>query len=253
MVVWNPSIRKSVDIVIPDDDPPKPTTLFAFAVCPVSSDPTVVKVSYGKINNVPSQSIRLDLSIHLSTGRVYYSSTHVAIDMFIYWVAYDNSLPVDDHRFPTIHMLLSFDMISNQFEEVVFPDSLANLLPVTVSKLRESLVVLEFNREIDENAYGLWMMKHGNDGIRSFTKLYIINTHESIIVYVLGKRNSGQLIIETQNDVNDLSSQLDVYEPSSQNISNFGICGRDESFFMAPYMETLLLLDHSDCCIYSSN
>lgn len=203
-------------------------------------------------NNVPRQSIRLHSSTFTIGCSVFCSSIHVAIDRFIYWVAYDDSLPVNDHGFPTVHMLLSLDMISNQFKEVVFLDSLANRLPVTLSKLRESLVVLEFDREIDENGYGLWMMEHGDDGIRSFTKLYIINTHESIIVNVLGNRKSDEFIIETRNDDQELAT-IDVYEPSSQLITNLGIYGREDSFFMHPYMETLLLLDHPDCCIYSSN
>ena len=50
-VLWSPSIRKSVGIISPSyvdtcDD-------FGFTVCPVTNDPTIVKISYGPVTNGP--------------------------------------------------------------------------------------------------------------------------------------------------------------------------------------------------------
>ncbi|GKD92919.1 hypothetical protein Tco_1372756, partial [Tanacetum coccineum] len=50
VVIWNPSIGKSFGIVVPGYDP---RIVYAFGVCPVTSDPTVVMVLCA--NNMPWQ------------------------------------------------------------------------------------------------------------------------------------------------------------------------------------------------------
>ncbi|GKG59479.1 hypothetical protein Tco_0605130, partial [Tanacetum coccineum] len=61
------------------------------------------------------------------------------------------------------------------------------------------------------------------------------------------------LLMETEKDFeigSENGSALEVYESCSKGIKNLGIYGKEGSFFMSSYKETLLLLDHSDSCVY---
>ncbi|GKC35451.1 hypothetical protein Tco_1047835 [Tanacetum coccineum] len=73
------------------------------------------------------------------------------------------------------NMLMSFDMTCNEFIELYLPDSLSNYseIRISISKLRESLVVLEWNTMRVKRVFGVWMME--NDNPKLFTKLYTID------------------------------------------------------------------------------
>ncbi|GKC35767.1 retrovirus-related pol polyprotein from transposon TNT 1-94, partial [Tanacetum coccineum] len=95
LVIWNPSIGKSFGIAADDFSPED----CGFGVCPITKDPTVVKIkrridmswhvevftlSSGVWNviprgNLPRQSIQLN------------PTAHVLIDRFIYWGAYEET------------------------------------------------------------------------------------------------------------------------------------------------------------------
>nr|GEW97723.1 hypothetical protein [Tanacetum cinerariifolium] len=122
----------------------------------------------------------------------------------------------------------------------------------SISKRRDSLVVYGYiieEEELEKPVCGVWMMVH--DGlVTSLRKLFTIDTPNSSVNRILGFRKSGELIMETQNRYG-ISAILKVYEPRSQQISDLGICGENGSFSVGSYKETLLLLDHPDCYIYS--
>ncbi|GJY12604.1 probable galacturonosyltransferase 7 isoform X2 [Tanacetum coccineum] len=159
IVIWNPSIRKSFGIALPHYYQMNRQTLtyplfkqlmFGFGVCPVTKDPTVVKIvspcnkpryvevftlSSGVWNviprgNLPRQSIQLN------------PTAHVLIDRFIYWGAYEKTF-IDNGESTTNGMVVSFDLITKEFKVVDLPDSLTKELcsHCSVSKLNESLVV----------------------------------------------------------------------------------------------------------------
>ncbi|GJU92524.1 probable galacturonosyltransferase 7 isoform X2 [Tanacetum coccineum] len=254
VVIWNPSTGKSFGIVDPRCPPLNEIKMvYGFGVCPVTSDPTVVKVlcaanmpwqvevftlSSGVWNVIPSGNLPRQ-SIKLNT------STHVVIDRFIYWGACEMT-SVDDGRSIINHMVVSFDLITKDFKVVDLPNSLTNELNgtrVLVSKLRESLVVYGSICEGAETC-SLWVMQHDS----SFRKLFTIG---SPICKILGFRNNGEPIFRSAKELGPFTT-LDVYDPSSQQIKNLdlGISGLQNSFFMGSYKESLLLLDHSDLHIY---
>ncbi|GJZ59864.1 probable galacturonosyltransferase 7 isoform X2 [Tanacetum coccineum] len=246
VVIWNPSIGKSFGIaIVPNSD-------FGFGVCPVTRDPTVVRIvsafnkpwnvevftlSSGVLNvipsgNLPRQSVRLN------------PETQAVIDRFIYWGAYENTL-TDDGEFTTNLMVVSFDLITKEFKVVDLPDTLTKELwsYCSVSKLRGSLVVSGYIN--GEDGCGVWMMEHES----SFRKLFTI---DAPFCHMLGFRENGEpicLIEETDGE----STTLNVFDPCSQQIKNLGISGEDDSFFMGSYNESLLLLDHSELHIYSDD
>nr|GEW08384.1 hypothetical protein [Tanacetum cinerariifolium] len=101
VVIWNPSIGKSFGIALPSFYSPSQAytrhrLFFGFGVCPVTRDPTIVKIIYALKPK---------------------SSTNVVIDRFIYWVAHENTF-TDDGESTTNHMVVSFDLITKEFKVV---------------------------------------------------------------------------------------------------------------------------------------
>ncbi|GJV14629.1 probable galacturonosyltransferase 7 isoform X2 [Tanacetum coccineum] len=217
VVLWNPSIQKSVGISVLSREP---YIDIGFGVCPVTRDPTVVKVVCA--SNKPFWHVEV---FTLSSG---------------VW----NVIP----NITSNRMVVSFDLITKEFKVVDLPHNLTNeLLSLSVSKLRGSLVVYGDIIADEALCCGVWMME--ND--LSFRKLFTIGEHASKI---LGFSKSGETIFVIRNGgVRLTTTTLNVYDPYSQQIKNLGISRKDGSFFMGSYKESLLLLDHSDLHIYSDD
>nr|GEY33477.1 cinnamoyl-CoA reductase 2-like [Tanacetum cinerariifolium] len=177
---------------------------------------------------------------NMPRGSIKLISSQVVIDRFIYWVASKTIVMDDDFR--KKKLIMSFDLISKEFRVVDIPDRLESGNPLfSISKLMESLVLFVCGEEVCD------VQKMEHDGC--FTKLFVINTPDNLIRNILGFRKNGELVMETEKDFeigSENGSALEVYESCSKRIKNLGIYGKEGSFFMSSYKETLLLLDHSD-------
>ncbi|GJV30432.1 F-box domain containing protein, partial [Tanacetum coccineum] len=169
------------------------------------------------------------------------SCGQVCIDGSIYWHAFDNI--IEEHGVRA-NMIISYDLTSGMFGEVSLPDCLVYAHTLSLCKRDECLALLEYYNEDEIAVCGIWMMKDGVTG--SFAKTFTVK--------VPGKtdrvsefRKNGEAIRETEDDTK--VSRLEVYEPCSQHISDFGISGNC-SFAVTSYVETLLLLDRSDSVIH---
>ncbi|GJV59737.1 retrovirus-related pol polyprotein from transposon TNT 1-94, partial [Tanacetum coccineum] len=249
LVIWNPSIGKSFGIVDPSYH--SHTFKYGFGVCPVTKDHTVVKIiqtdnkpwhvevftlssrvwNVLPSSNLPHESIRLDDP-----------KNQVVIDRYIYWGAREMIIN-DNGEYTTNRMVVSFDLITKEFKVVHLPDSLTKQLygRVSVSKLRESLVVYGSIYVDKAECCGVWVMERDS----YFRKLLTIG---ATIYYILGFRKSGEPIFEVVKQLG--VSTIDVYAPCSQHIKSLWIDGVDGIFFMGSYKESLLLLNHSDSHIY---
>nr|XP_043629753.1 uncharacterized protein LOC122601040 [Erigeron canadensis] len=187
--------------------------------------------------NMPRESIRL-------------KGSQVVIHRFIYWAAFDQ-LESEDGRSQSL--IVSFDLIAKEFKEINLTGNLTNPLCSihSISKLRESLVLLEYHREFEERLpiCCLWMMEEqGVD--RSFTKLYNINVPHATLKTLLGFTKFGDLLLVTQEQEEGDYAHLKIYYPDTEEIYDLED-GNDYSFFMWSYTETLLLLDHANGFKYS--
>nr|GEX68354.1 hypothetical protein [Tanacetum cinerariifolium] len=179
-------------------------------------------------SNLPRESVRL------------ISSTQVAIDRFIFWVAYDRIVSNNDVVFK--NLILSFDLITHEFKEVNLPDSIANR-DSSISMFNESLVVSASINEVNGIVYGVWIMGMEGGVMTSFTKLFNINTPDDLLISkVLGYKKSGEPIMETVKEDQQFAA-LEVYEPCSERINSLGIYAEFDSLFIFPYKETLLLAE----------
>ncbi|GJR60485.1 reverse transcriptase domain-containing protein [Tanacetum coccineum] len=271
LVIWNPSITKSVGIVVPCvlTNTSEKTTNFCFGVCPSTYDPTIVIMSHTywflerkvthkwqvRIFTLSSKTWKMIPSSNLPLESILRVTTQVSIGRFIY--LFSHVRIVGNDAVPEIqNLILSFDLITHEFKEINLPHSLANRfsLNFSISKLSESLVVSTYIYEAEKLVYGVWMMGEEGGVMPSFTKLFNIKTPNEISVSkVLGFTMSGEPIMETKKDYGEFIAKAEVYLPCSEHINDLGINGEDGSFFICPYTETLLLVDHSDCCIISND
>lgn len=268
-VIWNPAVRKSVVISVPNVLEYTGGTVVGFGVCPNTSDPKLVKCSYinkfSEIDGTYSLIGQVEVftlssgawrdplfsSTNLPRLSVQFTWSQVVIeDGFIYWFVYEL---VDEIR--TYNMIYSFDLISEEFREIYLPDSLAHRPPsdLSISKLRESLVVLEYGINNERQVCDVWEMVHGDGVQKSFRKLYTINPPDESIKNVLGFRKNGAPIVQVEEDDDDYEDDwimvaIAIYEPESKHIRKIGIYGIEDSVFLTSYIETLLLLTMPDDC-----
>ncbi|GJY56323.1 retrovirus-related pol polyprotein from transposon TNT 1-94 [Tanacetum coccineum] len=231
--------------------------LFGFAVCPVTNEPTIVKLVYPWKAEIFTLSSKRWTVIQCSKPREsasLHEGMQVVIDSCIYRVAYEK-IRRQNGSFTYQYMIVSFDLDAKEFKAIDLPDTITN--PFTspirfiISKLKGSLVVIVPHREIK-------VLKMEPNC--SFTQLFTINT--SCITDIVGFRKNGELVVETQETpgrwvffggtgyIGNMYSALEVYDPCSKQITHLGMFGRNGSFFISSYKETLLLLDHSDSCEY---
>ncbi|KAI3725462.1 hypothetical protein L1987_65250 [Smallanthus sonchifolius] len=258
-VIWNLSIRKAVPVVVPNVAFGDYETVIGFGVCGATSDPKIVKVTYikrrSRLEGIPWQVEvftltkgvwRSSYGSNLSCKSIQFDSLQVALNGFLYWIA-DDMISMDR----SYNLIISFDITSEEFRKVNLPDSLANhqsRYNLSVSKLRESLVVLERGAEGNNIVFSVWRMEDGVS--KSFTKLFTFNV-SAVDASVRGFRNSGEPLIEI-SEADDLGSyKLVVYEPDLERIDTLGIDRIKRSYYVYPYMETLLLLHQPDLTVYN--
>ncbi|CAH1435512.1 unnamed protein product [Lactuca virosa] len=251
VVLWNPSIIKSVGVAVPGVLCWRLETILGFGVCPIRSDPMIVKITQVNLNwemrsraSVPwvvevfslSKGSWRILSSNLPNKSIKITWSQVVIERFIYWFAFDK-LVAADGGFSTKSMIMSFENLVNQ-----------SYMNLSISKVCESLAVLEYATNMKNQVCNIWVKNHGVQNL--FKKLFTINAPYAPI-RALGFTKSGKPIMEVKDYYKEAAA-LVVYEPSLGYINNIGISGNYGSFFVGSYMETLLLLDQSDCSVYSN-
>ncbi|GKB51497.1 ribonuclease H-like domain-containing protein [Tanacetum coccineum] len=250
VVIWNPTVRKSVGIFIPKASNMR--TIVGFGVCPDTSDPTLVKINLDKISNM------WVVEVFMLSKRVWktvytgapikscdLSWCQVFVDGVIYFLAYDDVFLDPGSRF---NLVISFDLKCEKFGEVCLPEILVHTPDLNVTKVNESLGLLEYHDEVGMKVCGVWSRKDGANN--QFTKIYTIKFEGKWSDdWVLGFRNNGEVVMELDAD-NYKESRIAVYEPLSGHINDVGINGKLRTFYAWSYMETLLLLDESHSIIH---
>nr|GFA41789.1 hypothetical protein [Tanacetum cinerariifolium] len=178
-------------------------------------------------------------SINLPRENMTLETPQVVIDEFIYHLAFDYS-----KKGYVSNMIISFDLTSEEFREI-HPESI-KLGKLSISKLRETLVVLEYNMGVASGMplCAVWMMD--ND---SFTQLYTIKAPAPSFNAILGFRKTRAIIFK-RRVYNDNKSLLATYELDSKQITEIGVFDSECSFSVHSYKETQLLIDQPDGTIY---
>ncbi|XP_076928468.1 putative F-box protein At1g32420 [Bidens hawaiensis] len=236
IVVWNPSIRKSVGIMFPYH-----SEVIGFGVCPKTSDPKIVKITRDNWQADFTLSSRAWRSVfrNLPYKSLVFSYSQVVIDgVIIHWHTFD--LATSNYR------IISFDFTSEEFGELDLPDTLADYRSVFsrhIFWLNESLAVLNY-REDDagKRVCDVWKMLKNGVPQSSFTKLFTV-MHKLEDGRIIGFQKNGQLMVEHLYRSSILRKELGVYDPFSGHTSGLGIYGY--AFMMTFYTESLLLLNYT--------
>ncbi|KAK1425177.1 hypothetical protein QVD17_20523 [Tagetes erecta] len=229
VVIWNISIRRAIPIVVPKMEDRMYGTSVGFGVCRATKDPKIVKITYvrntdmEKVSCIPSQ-VEV-FTVSAGAWRRPYKNLpgksikflwlweQEAVDGFLYWRAIDmKTRTCMDDGYKSYNLIISFDLTTEEFREVNLPRSLehVSIYDYSMSKLKESLVVLHRGVEANTSMIDVWMMEDGVSKL--FTKLYTINVNipNAIInlnairnlpgARVQGFRKSGEPIIEVLED-----------------------------------------------------
>ncbi|XP_076940105.1 F-box only protein 8-like [Bidens hawaiensis] len=253
VVLWNPSIRKAVAVVVPNIGNWRYETALplGFWFCRETNDLKIVKINYANLFGMGSNPLEVEVftfstgTWRRSYGNLPRKSIHfvlhkeVVLDGVYNWLA-NERITADELRY----MIISFDMTSEEFTELILPHSLK---PEFMSKLGESLVVVGRDKHAISSDYDVWVM---GDGVpKSFTKLFTFTPKEDHMTLMFWK--CGEFIIDIPKQGDD-QVQLVVYEFYPRGFVNLGIDGLENSLYVCHYMETLLL-DQPGLRIYSDN
>nr|GEY82614.1 hypothetical protein [Tanacetum cinerariifolium] len=255
VVIWNPTVRKSVgiDILVPEERYTKEACIVVgFGVCPDTSDLKLVKIIDDKIFSmwvveVFTLSTRVWKTVYTGPPfkSCYLTWFQVFLDGVIYFLVYDDVFLVHGSR---LNSVISFHLKSEKFGEVCLPERLVHTPDLTVKKVNESLGLLEYYDEGDMKVCGVWSRKDGANN--QFTKIYTIKVEGKwLFNWVLGFRSNGEVVMELDAD-NYKESRIAIYEPLSGHINDVGINGDLCTLYAWSYMETLLLLDEADSIIH---
>nr|GEZ34166.1 hypothetical protein [Tanacetum cinerariifolium] len=107
-------------------------------------------------------------------------------------------------------------VVSDKFGEVSLPERLVHAPDLNVTKVNESLGLLEYHEEGGMTVCGVWSRKDGANNM--FTKIYTIKVEGITFDSVLGFRNTGEVVMELQDADNYDDSSIGVYEPLSGHI-----------------------------------
>ncbi|GJZ57638.1 hypothetical protein Tco_0613132 [Tanacetum coccineum] len=214
-------------------------SIVQFRVCPITSDPKLVRMNTIGHPTVLNWEIMKDksftkiLSIKAPNSWVLYRVLELRHngEAIIETIDHTNSSSLEVYepssgRTSGLGINGTFDSLSlnsHKFGQVSLPGWLLRMNKFKISKVYESLGFLEYYTQDKTRFCDVWIMKD-----KSFTKILSIKALNSWVLYrVLELRHNGEAIIETIDHTN--SSSLEVYEPSSGRSIGLGINGTFDS------------------------
>ncbi|PWA67479.1 F-box domain-containing protein [Artemisia annua] len=222
VVLWNPSIKRSVGIFVPSflNQPDSPKMAIGFGIRPDTLDPTILKINYPYYGQGPWY-----VSVYtLSTRR---------------WVNLENErLPRE-----TIRIKWSGQaVVGGKFFGLVLKDLFTTMPPFYISQLRNSLVMSGSFLAEEYRILCAWVLEFDGGIVSSCTVLFTIPFPIEHVVKLIGFTKDEEPIVECKSNQHTTNS-LQVYDKTSQQFQNIGIEANGGSFFIGPYKESLILLN----------
>ncbi|GJS23851.1 F-box protein-like protein [Tanacetum coccineum] len=169
---------------------------------------------------------------------MHISWNQVCFNGVIHWLACDKRNGVK-----SCSLIVSFDLVREEFSEMLLPDGLASLdvLNMSISERKGCLSMVEYDMGKGRECCGVWVMKEYGES-RSWEKMCIVSL-PGMLRRVVGFRMNGDVVMALKNH------EL-VSVECSGNIKSFGIYGNIRSFFVGSYVESLILVDQVDQKMY---
>lgn len=245
IVLWNPSIRKS--LILPEPSVTsashgKHSSVFGFGFDSSTNDYKVVRIVYvhsRKFHGPPEVELYT-----LSTGSwrrisapgirflVCLDWSHTFLNGATHWFAHN---PGNGRS-----LIVSFDMGNEVFGEIVLPRSIASK-PLTVSisiSVFKGFLSLIQHCQYMGNKCCIWVMEEYGVA-ESWVKHFTIDLN-GVLGKVFGFRKNGEVLMRTKEDY------LVSYNLETKQILNTGIHGIPRFFYANNYTESLVLLNKSN-------
>lgn len=244
IVVWNPSIRKSVALPRIDYPQGPPRLVLGFAAHPTTHEFMVVSIVHTLVlpdqERVPSKvgvytqgggSWRAICSASPPFNDVLLHRHAIVVDGILHWRAY-NSVVVSG----SCSVIVTFNTVTEAFSEMLLPSVLTNRRGIRLSVIGESLAVI-CRGQMGRDTWCVWVMKEY--GVpESWTKLFSTTLTGETIECIFGFRRNGEVLLATDNADNCLLS----YVYGTKTKTDTRIRGA-YPFYADTYIETLVLME----------
>ncbi|GJZ62356.1 F-box domain containing protein [Tanacetum coccineum] len=245
LFIWNPSLKKSVRILVPNYtfEPDSPKMLFGFGVHPVTLDPTLLKINYPYYGQGPWY-----VSVFTLSSRTWYKlesyclpresirikrSGQAVVGGKNFWVGSEKFYS-DDGISYKIYMLVSFDLITHQFEVINMPEQMLVgefLPPYFISQLEDSIIISgSFNFGNFRIIYA-WELEVDDGEVSLYRQLFTIPYPAEHELKLIGFSKDKQPIVEAAI-FQQWHQSLQVFNPSIQSFQNVGVEANHGSFFI---------------------
>ncbi|XP_059665491.1 F-box protein CPR1-like [Cornus florida] len=249
IILWNPAIDKSVTLRIESNSK---GCAFGFGFDSRTNDYKVVRLVYVHDSSF-DYSVRPEVDVYeLSTGIwrrwrrgigsappppchiILCQWSHVFVNGASHWIALNGSVGLWNKIW---YLILSFDMGTEVFTEMMLPSGIANgcELKVSIALFGESLSLFCYDDGFSSTSIHccIWVMKEYGVA-SSWTKLCTVDIGG--ICQVLGFRKTGEVLVEKRN------GRLVSYDPETKEVVDTGIRGHRSSFHLYTYVESMVLL-----------
>ncbi|XP_059661230.1 F-box/kelch-repeat protein At3g23880-like [Cornus florida] len=251
LILWNPALRKSFNLPMPPTEFSLHDFVVGFGFNSSTNDFKVVRIG-NVCNSGNTQTSRVSPEVEvyeLSTGLWRGSSavvppyemiprhcSHVFVKGASHWIAFEKGK--EQNRY----LILSFDMGSEVFGEMVLPASVANgpKLKMSISLFGESLSLFCYDGDLSGTSERccIWVMQEYGV-VESWIKLFTVDLAQEINK-VLGFRRTGEVLVEMGD------GELVSYDPESKEEVHVEDFWFQDSSHLDTYMESLVLLDGKD-------
>ncbi|GJU00162.1 hypothetical protein Tco_1110500 [Tanacetum coccineum] len=255
--LWNPLIKKLVTISVPNYtyQPDSPKMIFGFGICPVTLEPTILKINYPLYTDGPWY---VSVSVSTLSSRTWYNLDYdclpcesirikragqAVIDGKIFWIGSERFYN-DDGISNKIYLIVSFDLVTHQFHVQDMPEQVRVgefSPPYYISQLGDSVIIsgsFDFGNFCFIYA---WALEVEGGFLSSCSLLFTIPHPGGHYLKLLGFSKDNQPIVEA-TIVQQWYRSLQVFHPTIQYFQNIGVEANRDSFFIGPFKESLILL-----------
>ncbi|GJR03481.1 hypothetical protein Tco_0414238 [Tanacetum coccineum] len=228
--------------------------LFGFGVHPVTLDPTILKINYPYYGQGPWY-----VSVFTLSSRSWYKlesyclpresirikrSGQAVVGGKIFWVGSEKFYS-DDGISNKIYMLVSFDLISHQFQVINMPEQMLVgefLPPYFISQLEDSIIISGSFNFGDFRFIYAWEIEVDDAEVSSYRLLFTIPYPAQHELKLIGFTKDKEPIVEA-SFLQQFHHSLQVFNRSYESFQDVGVEANHGSFFIGQYKESLMLVN----------
>ncbi|GKB97164.1 F-box domain containing protein [Tanacetum coccineum] len=194
LCLWNPSIKKSVGILVPNYSlqPDSSKMIFGFGVRPDTLDPTLLKINYPLYRQGPWYVSAFTLSSRSWYNLENYCLPRELIKIKragqaivggkIFWVGSER-FDSDDGISYKVYMLVSFHLITHEFQVIDMPEQIGVgefSPPYYISQLGNSLIISGSFSFGDFRIIYAWVLEVDDGFVSSYRHVFTFHTQQSM-------------------------------------------------------------------------